>query len=61
MPGEWNGSQSESFENYKKYIYDLYASFEDGVTKPIFILLKNAMNLRQLQVLGKEEFGNTNF
>ncbi|HHU83986.1 MAG TPA: ChbG/HpnK family deacetylase [Clostridiales bacterium] len=33
MPGEWNGSQSESFENYKKYIYDLYASFEDGVTE----------------------------
>ena len=33
IPGDWNGPQSESFENYREYIYELYRTFEPGVTE----------------------------
>lgn len=33
IPGDWNGPQSESFDNYREYIYELYRTFEPGVTE----------------------------
>lgn len=33
IPGDWNGPQSENFENYREYIYELYRTFEPGVTE----------------------------
>lgn len=33
LPGDWNGPQRESFENFREYIYELYRSFEPGVTE----------------------------
>jgi predicted glycoside hydrolase/deacetylase ChbG (UPF0249 family) len=33
IPGEWNGPQDESYENFKEYIYELYKSFPEGVTE----------------------------
>lgn len=33
MPGDWNGPQKDSFENYREYIYELYRTFEPGVTE----------------------------
>ena len=33
LPSHWNGPQSESFENYREYIYEFYRTFEPGVTE----------------------------
>jgi len=33
IPGDWNGPQKDSFENYREYIYELYRTFEPGVTE----------------------------
>lgn len=33
LPGEWDGPQKDSFENYREYIYSLYESFPEGVTE----------------------------
>lgn len=33
IPGEWNGPQKDSYENFKEYIYELYRSFPNGVTE----------------------------
>jgi predicted glycoside hydrolase/deacetylase ChbG (UPF0249 family) len=33
IPGEWNGPQDESYENFKEYIYELYRSFPNGITE----------------------------
>lgn len=33
IPGEWNGPQDKSYENFKEYIYELYRSFPNGVTE----------------------------
>ena len=33
IPGEWNGPQDESYENFKEYIYELYRSFPEGITE----------------------------
>ena len=33
IPGEWNGPQNDSYENFKEYIYELYRSFPNGVTE----------------------------
>ena len=33
IPGDWNGPQSEKYENYREYIYELYRTFEPGVTE----------------------------
>ncbi len=33
IPGEWNGPQNDSYENYREYIYELYKTFPDGVTE----------------------------
>ncbi len=33
LPGDWAGPQSESYENYREYIYELYRTFEPGVTE----------------------------
>ncbi|MBO5065487.1 MAG: polysaccharide deacetylase family protein [Clostridia bacterium] len=33
IPGEWNGPQNDSYENFKEYIYELYKSFPNGVTE----------------------------
>ena len=33
IPGDWNGPQKDSYENYREYIYELYRTFEPGVTE----------------------------
>lgn len=33
LPGDWAGDQSKSYENYREYIYELYRTFEPGVTE----------------------------
>ena len=33
MPGDWNGPQAESYDNFREYIYELYRSFEPGITE----------------------------
>lgn len=33
IPGDWNGPQADSYENYREYIYELYRSFEPGITE----------------------------
>ena len=33
IPGEWNGPQNDSFENYREYIYELYKTFPNGITE----------------------------
>ncbi len=33
IPGEWNGPQNDSYENFKEYIYELYKTFPNGVTE----------------------------
>ena len=33
LPGDWNGPQKDSYENYREYIYELYRSMEPGVTE----------------------------
>ena len=33
VPGDWNGPQKDSFENYREYICELYRTFEPGVTE----------------------------
>lgn len=33
IPGEWDGPQNDSYEEYKEYIYELYKSFPYGVTE----------------------------
>ena len=33
IPGDWNGDQSKSFENYKEYIFELYRTFDNGITE----------------------------
>ena len=33
IPGEWNGPQNDSYNNFKEYIYELYRSFPNGITE----------------------------
>ncbi len=33
IPGEWNGPQRDSYENYREYMFELYKTFPDGVTE----------------------------
>lgn len=33
MPNEWQKPQTESYENFKEYLYDLYANIPEGVTE----------------------------
>ncbi|MBQ3044860.1 MAG: polysaccharide deacetylase family protein [Clostridia bacterium] len=33
IPNEWGGPQDESYENFKEYLYDLYANIPNGVTE----------------------------
>lgn len=33
LPGEWNGPQKDSYENFKEYMYEFYKSFPDGITE----------------------------
>lgn len=33
IPGEWGGPQDESYENFREYLYDLYANIPSGVTE----------------------------
>ena len=33
IPNEWNGPQTESYEKFREYIYDLYASMPEGITE----------------------------
>ncbi len=33
IPGDWNGPQKESYDNFREYIYELYRTFEPGVTE----------------------------
>ncbi len=33
MPGDWDGPQDESYENFRDYIFELYKTFDNGVTE----------------------------
>lgn len=33
IPGDWNGPQNDSYENFRDYIYELYTHFPTGVTE----------------------------
>ncbi len=33
IPNEWSGPQADSYENFREYLYNLYASIPDGVTE----------------------------
>ena len=33
IPGDWNGPQDESYENFRDYLYELYTHFPEGVTE----------------------------
>lgn len=33
IPNEWGGPQDESYENFKEYLYNLYANIPNGVTE----------------------------
>lgn len=33
VPGDWKGPQDQSYENFREYIYEMYRSFENGVTE----------------------------
>ncbi len=33
IPNEWSGPQKDSYENFKEYLYNLYANIPDGVTE----------------------------
>lgn len=33
LPSHWNGPQSESYENFREYIYEFYKTFEPGITE----------------------------
>lgn len=33
LPNEWNKPQTESYEQFKEYLYDLYANIPEGVTE----------------------------
>ena len=33
MPNEWQAPQTESYENFREYLYDLYANIPNGVTE----------------------------
>ncbi len=33
IPNEWGGPQDESYENFKEYLYNLYANIPDGITE----------------------------
>lgn len=31
MPGDWDGPQSQSYENYREYIFEKYRAFPEGI------------------------------
>lgn len=33
IPNEWSGPQKDSYDNFKEYLYNLYANIPDGVTE----------------------------
>ncbi len=33
IPNEWSGPQADSYENFREYLYDLYANIPDGITE----------------------------
>lgn len=33
IPNEWSGPQKDSYENFKEYLYNLYANIPDGITE----------------------------
>lgn len=33
IPNEWNAPQTESYENFREYVYDLYANMPEGITE----------------------------
>lgn len=33
IPNEWGGPQDKSYENFKEYLYNLYANIPDGITE----------------------------
>jgi len=33
IPGDWDGPQKDSFENYREYIYEMYRAFPEGITE----------------------------
>ncbi len=33
IPNEWGGPQDESYENFREYLYNLYANIPDGITE----------------------------
>ena len=33
IPNEWGGPQDKSYENFKEYLYNLYANIPNGITE----------------------------
>lgn len=33
IPGDWLGEQDKSYENYREYIFELYKTFDNGITE----------------------------
>ena len=33
IPGDWQGEQDKSYENYREYIFELYNTFDNGITE----------------------------
>ena len=33
IPGDWQGEQDKSYESYKEYIFELYRTFDHGITE----------------------------
>ena len=33
IPGDWKGEQDTSFESFREYLFELYRSFDHGVTE----------------------------
>ena len=31
MPGDWDGPQADSYENYREYIFEKYRAFPEGI------------------------------
>ena len=37
IPNEWSGPQSENYDNFKEYIYELYKTFPDGAVTETYM------------------------
>lgn len=46
MPNEWNEPQTQSYEQFREYLYDLYASIPEGVTETYLHPAKESDDLK---------------